>query len=564
MSQQEFNEKEEDLKKEPLVPHTVEKPIDYSVEQTGKTQDKSFLFLKSSDLFLTELEKITDDEEKLTKILNSMEQALSAEIPDFKFFWDIRKLVFPYLKKQINPTLRLQIWEKLNDLAKESRRLKAIWDEQSDFAAEQIDIAIQALENQLIEKPKQLIELPNIESRLESKKELKSQESSFLKADYTIYESIQKELDFLNIQAARINSLRKELIKTGMRIKTKNKFFHRLSKMGDLIFPLRKELVKNISESFQKDVEQFIEEHFRRLHEPSYILREEIKVLQNMAKLFTLNSQVFSYTRLKLSECWDQLKESEKLRKKEFSHKKEIFKQNFEDLQKAFNELEQVADEAKKSPQEISQELDQILATMRIKELGREDVQELKILANAIRKKVQQLFQTAENLKKEEENIKLQQKKEYYQKFITNQEAFFKECDHLTIEEILAKKESLLTELKNSSLTKLEKNELEKKLQGTKEIIQKKKEQVLLNLPSDKKQALEQLYELIEQKQQQRQELKIALKECKKSAGVSGLDFEKAISYTNTINEIQQKLAESETNLQELEEKISDLEEKHI
>src|ERR1700733_14369049 len=69
------------------------------------------------------------------------------------------------------------------------------------------------------------------------------------KADF--YTSLQAEINILNTQAARINSLRKELIKTEMRVRKKNKFFQRLSAAGDKVFPRRKELIQDVSHQFQ-------------------------------------------------------------------------------------------------------------------------------------------------------------------------------------------------------------------------------------------------------------------------------------------------------------------------
>ena len=81
------------------------------------------------------------------------------------------------------------------------------------------------------------------------------------------------------------------------------------------------------------DVEQFIksyfqDEEFKDLH--LYSLREEIKQLKTVAKILTLNTHAFTETRVKLSGCWDKIKNREKERKKETQQKKQEFKQNFD------------------------------------------------------------------------------------------------------------------------------------------------------------------------------------------------------------------------------------------
>ena len=59
-----------------------------------------------------------------------------------------------------------------------------------------------------------------------------------------------------------------------------------------------------------------------------FALRDEIKVLQILAKEMTLDTHAFTETRLELSKCWDFLKECDKERKKEMAEKKEFFKKN--------------------------------------------------------------------------------------------------------------------------------------------------------------------------------------------------------------------------------------------
>lgn len=122
-------------------------------------------------------------------------------------------------------------------------------------------------------------------------------------------------------------------MKTEMRIRDKNKLFSRLSAAGDKVFPRRKELIQNISDEFKLDVENFVLAHFGEGEQsgaPSFALREEIKMMQAFAKELTLNTAVFTETRLKLSSCWDKLKEEEGERKKEIAEKREIVKQERE------------------------------------------------------------------------------------------------------------------------------------------------------------------------------------------------------------------------------------------
>ena len=83
------------------------------------------------------------------------------------------------------------------------------------------------------------------------------EEAKVLKPNCRAYIEFQKELDFLGTLAGRLNSLRKELIHTPMRIRYKNRLFGELSKLGDAVFPRRKETIAVLSELFVQDIEAF-------------------------------------------------------------------------------------------------------------------------------------------------------------------------------------------------------------------------------------------------------------------------------------------------------------------
>jgi hypothetical protein len=96
--------------------------------------------------------------------------------------------------------------------------------------------------------------------------------------------------------------------------------------LGDKIFPKRKELIKKISAEFEKDVKEFSDKILKAsapIRIPFFSLREEIKELQYLAKLFTLNTQTFNFVRQVLSECWEKIKIEEKEIKKQKQEKLE-------------------------------------------------------------------------------------------------------------------------------------------------------------------------------------------------------------------------------------------------
>ena len=249
------SEQDSSLSLEPIsIPIAVEVNEESSSEIPHQEQQQEATYKQAFDAFLAELESLPDAETKLRKAIDFMETALSqGGSPHFKSFWEGRNLCVELFKQNINPISRSLLWAKYSDLSKEARRLKEILEEQSAFAAEQIEIAVSALEKEIDASKETLATLPALDF------DVKPQT---LDKHLKFYSETQQELNFLNAYASRINALRKELIKTEMRIKQKNKFFQRLSLAGDKVFPRRKELIKEVSHHFSELVDRFIAAHF--------------------------------------------------------------------------------------------------------------------------------------------------------------------------------------------------------------------------------------------------------------------------------------------------------------
>jgi hypothetical protein len=293
----------------------METEISTTTENLSENKPTSLYVLPAA--FLEPFNQIENVEEKLTFALQFMRTSLAGPTPRFKEYWEIRMVCVPLFKENLSAKARSELWEAYRELSAEARRLKELMDEQSAFAVEQIDLAIQALERDLKHYKELLLNVPDITS---------FSESPTIEARGEIYNQLQRELNLLNVLAARINSLRKEILKTEMRLRHKSRFFERLSKCGDLVFPVKKELIKKISTEFLSDIElftsQIVPENVRRLP-PLYAVRDEIKALQSIAKMLTLNTHTFTETRIRLSECWEHVRQLDKERKKEIAQRKQ-------------------------------------------------------------------------------------------------------------------------------------------------------------------------------------------------------------------------------------------------
>lgn len=508
------------------------------------------------DDFLKEMNAHSLPEEKLRIALLFMERSLAREgTPDFKGFWEARKFCLALFREPISPPERADLWNRFSEFSKEARRLKELSDEQSGFASEQIEIAIQSIENDLDHPENMANAFPDLPQPAHCRT---------LIPGWKEYNRRQKELNFLNTYASRVNSLRKELMKTEMRIRIKNQFFDRLSKAGDRLFPRRKELIIELSEAFENDVDQFIAKHFSEQGSgvPAFALREEIKELQGIAKEFTLNARTFSSTRTKLSGCWDALKEKEAEKRKEFSEKKELFEQNAKILGEKFDEIEKKFDEEGTSLDEIESLLDVQQKEMRQTELGRDEVRQLKERLFALKDRIDSKQNEKEIARKKMEEERAQKKRELIESFKEKVAVLLTKAETIALDDIKSEQEGFLAELESSGLNKTERLEMEKRLKPLKDILKKRKEAALMTLSGDDRESLNQLIELLEQKKQERSEVKDQLEELRKKSKGGALDFNRAMEFNQLISEQKELLADLSSSIEEIEEKIEGLEQK--
>lgn len=550
-SQEESNERNHMEEQTENENEHIENPVNDDPAETKGN------YKKQLDAFLHAFQNSLDLDVKLQLAIDFMEVSLGINgSPHFKNFWEARRLALPLFKENITPTVRNTLWAKYSELSKEARRLKEILDEQSAFAVEQIDIAIKALEEDISQFEEQMIKSAALENLVLP---------HFLRDKQGFYLQNQKQLNLLNTHASRINGLRKELLKTEMRIRQKNKFFQRLSSAGDLVFPRRKDLIKQISQEFIGDVELFISTFFSEsgFNESLFVLREEIKNFQSLAKILTLNTNSFTQTRMRLSHCWDKIKVEEKDRKKERSQQKVVFKQNAELVRDLIKELDAVVETGTEgNPTDWQNSLQNLANKMRNLELGREDIKELRDELHEVRKKIQERVKKEENARLDQEEERKKLKRAKLDAFKDQIAGLTEKSAELQVEDVISQRESLLTQIQESSLTKIEKQELERLLKPIRDVINDKKEQALLDLSDDDRDSLNQLQEVLKQRKERRQELKNQIEVLRKAAGSSSLDFEKAMQFDSQISEEKERLEKLNQSVVEVEKKISQLKSK--
>lgn len=503
--------------------------------------------------FLQAFYEIKDVEEKIRFAIEFMRARLTGFVsPKFKEFWEVRKLCLPFFKDGLSSKTRADLWQQYVDLAIEARRVKEILDERSSFAYEQIDLALQSLIQDLDNEDGALSQITPIEIPAEVRS---------LSAKKDNYITTQKKLYFFNTLATKVNALRKEVIKTDMRVRSKNKLFEKLSSCGDRIFPKRKEFIKKISDDFLEDVNSFFNQYFasqQAVQGSLYALREEVKGLQSVAKVLTLNTYSFTETRLKLSSCWDALKEWEKEKKKEMSEKRVELQQNFDAFSLKVQEFELFCQQ-ETSLSEIETKYAEIVKALREVELDRSEGRLLRERMDLAKKphedKKRQHLVDIQEKEKQVEADRLQK----VQELRLSLQSRIENADTFSLEELSAHKILLEEMYKAISLSKTEKVLLERLFKQFKDRMLDVKGRSLLALSHDEREQYEGLKLLLEEKKQRRQEVKLQLESYRKLLGGSSLDFEKSMSYRELMELEKENLDKINKVISEIEVKIEEI-----
>lgn len=488
--------------------------------------------------FKDAVDKIKEVEEKLAKVITFMREALSESGgPKLKDFWDAKHLCVPFFKEQMNPIKRNHLWSEYTDLNQEARRLKEIIDEQTTFSIEQIELAIQAIESDFSRYNELVKQVPRLVFPMNTHKLIKKQE---------VYQTFQQELHFLKTLVSRLDALRKEAIGIDMRISVKNKLLKRLSKLGDQVFPRRKELIKEMSDQFVQDADAFVKERFTQEEDmksvPSYILRDEIKSFQALAKLLTLNTQSFTKTRKMFSECWDQIKEIEKDRKKEYEERSKEFLKNKEKFSLKIQEFASFCSNEDNLIKEKVLELASVLQSeMRSLIIGRDDFKVMRTEIQKIRTEALDKIRKKAEAQEKKDREKICLLKEELVKIIANEQT----TDLVTIMNCETR---LLESFANLRLPISEKQMFERQFSDLRGFILDKKE--------EKAVTLSELEDLLDERQELLNQIKQQVEDYRKEMGGSSLDFEKAMTYRELYDSAKIHLDKEVEALGHLEEKI--------
>ena len=504
-------------------------------EKKPKPKSESELF----KVFREAFEQEQEVEEKLGRVVAFMREVLS--LPSgtmLKDFWDAKKLCGPLFKEQMNPIKRNHLWSEYTSLSDEARHCKEIMDEQAAFSIEQIELAIVALEGEMERYEALVDQMPPLTFPSNLKSLLK-------KSD--LYLATQKELHLLKTFVSRLDSLRKEILATDMRIGHKNRILKRLSKLGDLVFPKRKELIKTLSDTLVQDVEAFVKEHFSEdgvsSSIPYYEIREEIKGFQGLAKQLTLNTRSFTKTREILSKCWNQVREKEKERKKEVEELSEEHKKNFDPISEKVQKFVAFCAENENSERgKILDASSRIQEEMRSVSLGREQVNQLRSQIQKARSEALDKIQDKVQQAIEADNKKIEDFKESIDQ-VMNSEA------KISLEELQENQQTFQKAFTELIFSPAETYVFKRQFSDLQSFVLDKK--------GERAQSKEEYRTLFDEREDLYAEVKQQVEIYRKEMSGSGLDFEKAMIYRELYDSARIHLDKEIEALHYLEEKLN-------
>lgn len=230
------------------------------------------------------------DTDTVLSFLSQMKSFIdAADFSDWSAFNSAKKAFLENFKSY-QAQDKQKIWKDFTETADAARAIKKHQEEEGEFAAEMIAKALDAHEQDLQS------------TQLASAYHALCEKVAAFKSVKEDLKSILARLKFLSVKASQLQSLRQELSKTGMRLSIKGKLFDRLSKLGDSVFPVKKELNKQLVDTFNSGLESFIKACNKR--EDGDEILFEIRIIQSFLKEMTLRKPEYDLIKSSLDPLW--------------------------------------------------------------------------------------------------------------------------------------------------------------------------------------------------------------------------------------------------------------------
>lgn len=494
------------------------------------------------------LEGMSSINEKIEACLSLMGECLAQpNKPLFRGFWEARKLLFElFADSSLTSGDRIRYQGICKDLSRDALLLKERVKEVSNFAAQQIELAIQAMKVELSEA----VAVPDdwdSDVLPES-----------LEASSRFYFESHSRLLRLSALAERLRGLREEVLSISMRGKLKRKLLDGLSEVGNILFPEKRELSRVLGDRFLEDIESFIQGvgNSNFPSKPALHLLSEVRRFQALAKELQLTRTTFKSARVSLSACWDRLNAIISQKREKFAERKETSKANCGTVRAKIESLIEKHRESVLSDDRFEGELALIQREMRNLDLDRESVFFLKkMIQDAKTPIAERRVKDMEN-KKETDRQAAQEREKCLQDL--------RACLADLLDRVLAFDEKDLTPFdgeyrdlcercRTPLLWRSDKVTLDKLLKQIKHALDDRKRAPLMELSSTGEESVETIRSRLEQLIVCRNEVKERLDIHKKNVGSSGLDLERALYLGQMMQQDKERLSELKRVIAEMD-----------
>lgn len=298
---------------------------------TGKKSEE--WLEKDIDILIEELNTLDSADDKLQKMLNYMQfQLEKGKVKPINRFWKMRHFCLGQFKQNISFSKRVAFWGKYCEIIEEINHIREVIEESVLSSKIEIEKALLSIEKDLEDYSELLLNSPEIE--------IPENVPCFQK-NLNFYQTHQKELNIFNAYTKQLNALKNEVLHLEISYRDKQKLLDQLHTLSDRVFPRKRELLIEINAAYSEDLKQFIQQNFEKkeLKLPLFNIKDQIKSLQNFSKILNLNVATFAYSREKLSQCWDQVRNFEKEQKKVKDQQKVEFQENEVQLEERIQAL---------------------------------------------------------------------------------------------------------------------------------------------------------------------------------------------------------------------------------
>ncbi|NGX31270.1 MAG: hypothetical protein K940chlam8_00636 [Chlamydiae bacterium] len=499
--------------------------------------------------FFQKIAEVDNPVEKIEKTLVFMKECLKEDGSfNRQSFWKAKLLCIELFKESIDKAKRYQLWKEFIELIRQGRVAEKLLSQNTQFLYEQILKAVELLEKESKQEPKQ------------SPKDLTEKCIPYLKSELIGLEKNQAFYEFYHTLVLRYRDLKNELVASQMHYREKKQLFERLDPIAHVLFTSRKEYITRISDSFEKVVVNFCNAAFdgTKTLAPIYVLKEQVKLLQNLAKELGLNSTAFKATRLKLSELWGKLKDFEKERKKESVEKRRYSKQNLNIVEQKIEELKKVAQAKHYDLEAIEREENTIIRYARTLEMEREDRLSVKEKLQELKRPFIEIQSHQIEKQKLEEQKQTHALQKVYFDLEQDAEKLIAQNGDLSFDVLDTRLREFNQKMSKAHLDFSQKQTLDKKLSILKAIYHEKKEKAILEQikEGETPETLRALKVHLEDKRmlfkKEYENLKKELKNC-------GLDVEKSVQIQESIQTTKESLEKVNAQLQETDLKLNAL-----